>query len=368
MRIMFNCLTLNKGGAERVINILANHFTLTNEVKIVTNMYSVPAYDFNKKIEIESLVSKQDKKVFRKLRRFSPFMLLKLKKIILNYKPDVVISFLPEPNFKILFLKKYSKKIKSIPIIISVRNDPNSEYGTFLRFKIMKMLYPLADQMILQTDDAKKYFMSKIGYVGSVIHNPVDQQFLVKRFDGVRDKRIVAVGRLVPQKNYFNMIDAFEIFHRKYNEYILEIYGEGNLRKNLRKYINNKGLESHVLLKGKTNDIKSKIYKAAMFVMSSDYEGMPNSLLEASCLGIPCISTDCPCGGPKEILDNGNFGVLVPINNCDELAKGMIWIIENQKLIEEKCSLANNNEKKYSSNTIIKEWYKVIFNVTKGRK
>lgn len=359
MKILFNTMGLGKGGAERVINLLSNSFINNNEVLIVTNINSKIEYDFNHKIKIIPLV-KSDGKIIRKIRRISFRLLLKLKRIIINYNPDIIISFLPEPSFRILALKKHCKKIKNIPTIISVRNDPNTEYSNKIYNYIMRKLYPYADQLVLQTNDSKKYFEELINYNGIVIPNPVSDIFLTQRYYGKRDKRIVAVGRLEPQKNYKNMIDAFEIVSEKHRDYIFEIYGDGYLKEDLRKYINGKKLSNKVLLMGKTDDVKNAIYKATAFVMSSDYEGMPNSLLEASCLGVPCISTDCPCGGPKEILESGKCGILVKVGDSKELSKGICSIIERPNIASKYSEYSNLNSNKFSKENIVNQWLNLI--------
>ena len=367
MKILFNTMGLGKGGAERVISLLANSFVDYNEIVIVTNIKSNVEYEFNKKIRIVQLVN-NDSRILRKIRRISIYMVLKLRKIILNYNPDIIISFLPEPSFRVLALKKHSKKIKNIPVIVSVRNDPNTEYNNKVFYFIMKRLYPHADQLILQTNDSKKYFEDNIKQTGIVIQNPVSDIFLTERYDGEREKKIVAVGRLEPQKNYKNLIEAFEIVNKKYNDYILEIYGEGFLKEELQKYIEYKKLNDKVLLKGKVDDVKKVIYKATAFVMSSDYEGMPNSLLEAACLGVPCVSTDCPCGGPREILDNGNSGCLVPVNNPKKLADGIIKLINDIEYANKISDNAKNNSSMYSKEEIIKKWKEIINKTIKESK
>ena len=365
MKIMFNCMGLGKGGAERVINILANSLSKDNNIKILTNIKSNPEYEFNKNILITSLTNSNNS-IIRKIRRISPIPILKMKKEIISFNPDVIISFLPEPSFRILFLKKTCKKIKNIPIIVSVRNDPNTEYKNGLFFYIMKKLYPYSDELVLQTNDAKKYFEEKINYKGIVIPNPVSDLFLIDRFQGIRKKVIVAIGRLEYQKNYYNMIDAFEMVNSKHNDYILNIYGDGYLKKNIEEYIKEKKLTNSIILKGKTNNVVEAIYDATAFVMSSDYEGMPNSLLEAACVGVPCISTDCPCGGPRDILQNGIGGILVKTNDSKEMADAICRVIENPKIATEMSTISSEKKDKYKKETIIQEWEKIIKKIVNG--
>ncbi len=364
MKILINTMSLSKGGAERVISLLANYLSVSNEVMIITHVKTKVEYNFDNKIIIKS-IGKGNNLISKFLRRISILMLYRLKKEVLNYNPDVVISFLPEAIFRMLALKKHCKKIKNIPMIISIRNDPETEYKNLVYHFIMKKLYPYADQMILQTIKAKEYFKKHINYEGTVIFNPVSDEFLTKRYSGVRQRKVVAVGRLEPQKNYKNMIDAFEIVHKKHNDYVLEIYGDGSQKNILKEYINTKNLQDYIFLMGKSDNIKEKIYDASLFVMSSNYEGMPNALLEATCLGIPCVSTDCPCGGPDEILDHGKNGILVPIKNPEELSKGICKLIEEPKLAEKYSINSCKNAKKFNKDLILKQWYNEIDKIIK---
>lgn len=359
MRILFNTMGLGKGGAERVISLLANSLVKENEVAIIMNINSEIEYDFDNRIQIIPLV-KNDSPFLRKLRRISIFIIEKMKKIICEFEPDIIISFLPEPSFRVLFLKKYSKKIKNIPIIVSVRNDPVIEYKNPLFYHLMKLLYPSSDELVLQTNDSKDYFIKNINKIGFVIPNPVSDMFLTNRYTGKRKKEIVAVGRLETQKNYKNMIKAFKIVNTKHPDYVLKIYGDGILKDEIQNYINSLNLNKKVLLMGKTDDVKNAIYCATAFVMSSDFEGMPNSLLEAACLGVPCISTNCPCGGPKEILKDGKNGVLVPVNDCNSLADGICKIIEDKEFADRISKNSNASSFNYKKEKILKMWIKTI--------
>ena len=206
----------------------------------------------------------------------------------------------------------------------------------------MRILFKKASGFIFQTEDAKKFFSKKIQDRSVVIPNPINEDFIVKPFDGRRVKEIVTVGRLVEQKNHKLLIDSFSEVSRKHSDYILKIYGEGILREKLEKQIKDLNLSNKVLLMGESSNIKECIYKSSLFVLSSDYEGMPNALMEAMALGLPCISTDCPIGGPRYLIKNKENGVLVKVSNKEELTKAMNNLIENEDL---SCKLGNKANK-----------------------
>lgn len=298
MKIMFTMMSMQKGGAERVIANLSNYMIDNNEIVLVPMLNEEIQYKLRKGINVRPINKKEEKRT--KLRKFlskaSILKLHKLKKIILEENPDVIIAFLPEPSFKVLTLKILNKKIKQIPVIVSVRNDPVTEYKNKIINFIMRKLYPLANGFVFQTEQAKEYFNSIVDCPNRIIVNPISENFIRERYKEDREKKIVAVGRLEPQKNHKLLINAFKEIYKKHPDYVLEIYGKGSLEENLKKQVNQLELNSAIIFKGNSDSIENDIYKAKAFVMTSDYEGMPNSLLEAFALGIPCVSTDCPCG------------------------------------------------------------------------
>jgi glycosyltransferase involved in cell wall biosynthesis len=148
----------------------------------------------------------------------------------------------------------------------------------------------------------------------AIIPNPINPEFNVKPFSGKRRKIITSVGRLSEQKNQHVLIEAFSRIEKDFPDYELVIYGEGNLRETLENQIKTLKLENKVKLPGVKKNIKNEIYDCSLFVLPSLYEGMPNALMEAMALGLPVISTDCPCGGPRFLIHNYN-GLLVKVNN-----------------------------------------------------
>lgn len=361
-KIMFYTMSLEKGGAERVISNLANELIKKYKVTIVTNIKSESEYKLDssvKHIKIDKTTS--EKKINKIIKKIGYYRTKKLCQIVEQEKPDIIIAFLPEPSFRILKLKN---KIKT-PIIISDRNDPNIEYKGIVLKNLMKKRYKKADGFIFQTKEAKEYFNSIIKCKSEVIYNAINKEFIIENPTEKRKKTIVSVGRLEKQKNHKLLIDAFEKFNKKDSSFELEIYGEGKLQGELKKMIESKGLNLKVHLMGKTDNVKKSISDASMFILSSDYEGMPNVLLEAMSMGIPCISTNCPIGGPKSIIKNEENGLLVETNNSEQLCEAMIRMSKDEELLKRIYDNHKAFLEEFDEKTIYKKWENYIENMIK---
>lgn len=350
---VFICIPqLIKGGAERVVNNISNYLASNNIVTVISLTKNKVEYAFDNKVKIEYLDnSLTDSKITKLLNRIK-----KLKKMINNDKPDVVLCFLPPASFLTLFLKKIHM-IGNTNVVVSVRNDPKSEYNTFIKRFLMKILYKKATGFVFQTKEAQDYFPKNIREKSTIIMNSINPEFIInKEFNGTRKKEIVSVGRLTEQKNHLLLIKAFEKVVKENPKYKLIIYGDGPKRKELEEYIKGHNLEDKVFLPGVVDNVKEKIYDASIFVLSSNYEGMPNALLEAMCLGVPCISTNCPCGGPKELINDGYNGFLVEVNNIDDLASKINYVLLNEDKMQCISTNALELSKKVNPNIINKQW------------
>ncbi len=356
MKVFFYITSIERGGgAERVICNLANQFSLAgNECTMITSHPEEVEYALEPVIRRVNLAPFRTPGFIRRNRE----LFSGLKKLVREEKPEVLISFMAEPNFRAV-PACFGTDTKTI---ISVRNDPSREYPTLFHRILAKTLFKRADFAVFQTTDAKNWFPAKLRKKSEVIFNPIDEKFLNEPLSE-RGMDIVATGRLEPQKNHRLLIDAFTEIADK-TECNLVIYGEGSLREELQSRIDENGMHDRILLPGRTTDVISSIRNAAVYVLSSDYEGMPNALMEAMALGIPCISTDCPCGGPGELIDNGKNGLLVETGNVSALSKAMLGILENSDKAAEMGRQAKTDCGKYTSSEIFKKWLGVVEKVT----
>lgn len=304
-------------------------------------------------------------KIKKKLSKLSISRTTNLKKIVKKENPDIVISFLPEPSLRIMFLKQIDKNIRKIPVIISERGDPSVVFKNKLIYHVMKNLYKKMDGFIAQTDDAKEYFKNIIKAPSTVIANPINSKFISKECSNNRDKTIVSVGRLENQKNNKLLIDAFRIVCQNTKEYKLLFYGEGKLKDDLVEYVKQLGLTNEVVFMGKSNTIEKDIYNAGMFVLSSNYEGMPNALMEAMALGLPCISTDCPVGGPRFLINNEENGLLVKVGDTQELSNAILRLINDNVLLQKIAKNALKISDKLNPNVINQQWEEFILKIAR---
>lgn len=244
-------------------------------------------------------------------------------------------------------------------VVLSERNDPHQVPFTEFQRKMRDLSLELADDCIFQTEDAKQYFSKRIQKKGTVIFNPVNQD-LPKQYCGVRRKKIVAAGRLSGQKNFPMLIEAFSILHKELPDYTLTIFGEGEDREKLEKQIWELDLQNSVFLPGFESDVYPKLVDSACYVSSSNYEGMSNSMLEALAMGIPTVCTDCPIGGARTVIKDGENGLLVPVGDAEKMYQAIKRVISDQKFAKMMSDNAYALREKLSIEKISGQWMEIL--------
>lgn len=345
-KIVFFMNNLSGGGAERVMSIISNRLANNYDIIVYSLKHTENIYGINSKVKIKYLYNygELDKKIKR---------IRKIRKVIKSEKPDIIISFEYFVNISVIISNFFLRNT----LIISERNDPHSE-GNNVK-NIRNFLYRFCNLLVCQTPDSKSYFPKYIQKKTIIIPNPVKKD-LPERYIGKRNKEIVNFCRFSKQKNLPLLIDAFEKVRKKYKDYKLVLYGDGILKKQIENYIKEKKLTDSIVLKPFDKEVHNKILKSAMFVSSSDYEGISNSMLEAMAIGLPTICTDCPCGGARMIINNGINGILVNVGDKEELSKKIILLIENKE-IANKISLNGIKVRDdYSEEKISQLWINAI--------
>ena len=251
--------------------------------------------------------------------------------------------------------------LTGVQVFTSVRSDPIHECGSGLRGSIVKKIYELSDGVICQTPDALKWFTKKTQKKGVVIMNQIDDEFYRKKKPSIEAKNIVTAGRFVAAKNHTLLIEAFSDIADVIPENLV-IYGDGELRNDYLNLINKLGLSNRIFLPGVSNTMIDVYDRAKLFVLSSDYEGLPNVLMEAIVREIPCVSTDCPCGGPRLLLDEGECGKLVPVNDKSKLADAMVSLLTDEELRSSYIEKERVRKNDFYASTIYAEWKRFITN------
>ena len=272
---------------------------------------------------------------------------------------DVYLTFLPKLSSFILAQKRFIK----CPVILAERADPNTFCNSSEKNKkIFEKYYPKADGYIFQTEDAKKYYKEHgINVENSVvIPNAINPEFIRPLYQGKRRKVIVGAGRLTMQKNFSLLINSFAEICNDFPEYKLEIYGEGPLKESLINETKNLGIREKVIFKGYVNNLGDCIQDTSLFVLSSDFEGMPNALMEAMALGLPVISTDCPAGGSKVLIENKINGVLVPIKDIEALKKEIANMLTDSSMRNYMGENARKICVQLESKKIYNEWENIL--------
>lgn len=366
-KLMLFIPRMGNGGAERVMATIANYFVKqNNEVVLVTLTNTESFYELDERVTIVGAnyqINKSNKAI-RTINLltngFKSFFYF--KKQVKLWKPDFVISFLTHTNLIASVTKLFNRNMN---LIVSERAEPK-ERGTITRIAT-KYLYGKADFIVCQSNKVTKFFDWTEDEKLVVIENPLNLESLPMDKPEIRQKKIVGVGRLFEQKNFSLLIDSFSDIENKFPEYILEIYGEGHLRNTLQNQIEQLSLQHKIHLKGVKKNVMKEIYDSELFVMSSNFEGFPNALVEAMASGLPVISTDFSTGVARDLISKDN-GIVVPVKDRKSLSKAMENVLSDSV---DRKKMSNNNwelRDKLSPQVVMSKWKKIIDDESLAKK
>lgn len=237
-------------------------------------------------------------------------------------------------------------------VICSERNNPAKRDPEHL--DEINGLYELADHVVFQSETVRDLFSEKVKAHHSIILNPVSISCQRTR----SRRRIVNVGRLVPQKNQAMLIRAFAKFHESHPDYTLAFYGTGELAEELQTLAKSLKLEKAVEFHGHVRDVHTAISDAEIFALSSDYEGLSNALLECMMMGLPCISTRCE--GSSDVIQSGENGILVDIGSEEQMMSAMTQLADDKAFRERLGEQARKSSEQFETDHILNQWKRLI--------
>lgn len=360
MYITFITNSVSLGGAEKMLVFVANSMSDRGHTVTIINYNNSTGYNAN---NYQQIINKSIN-VITYSGKYSGIKLtidkiLFTLKIVRKCQPEVLVCFTSFPSF----VGKIVGYLLKIPSIMSERGNP---YITInkknLHSRIELFVINHSDGAVFQIQGAAEFFSEKLQTKGIIIPNPIFINEHIKYIPiNERENSIVSVGRLDnTQKRYDIMMRAFAIFSKKHPEYVLKIYGAGNDEEKIRQFAIYEDIQERVHFKGVTSNPIRDISKDGIFLITSDYEGISNSLLEAMAAGLPCVSTDSSPGGARMLIDDKINGLLCPIRNPSAIAEALNLFAENKHLADQCGKEARNVIYRFDKKLIIDKWENYI--------
>ena len=357
--------SLQSGGAERVISNLANAWVDKGyNVSLITlaPAHEKPAYALDSRIRLVQLNQMTPQGISLFGRVVNGFKrIFKVRSAIRAVQPDIILSFITIINIVALL----STRFLGIPVVVAERTHPAFHQSPLFHRILRWITYSWAGKVISQTISASDcfHFLRKGKKV--VIPNAVKIPSRKKSNDDLLKpvRQIISVGRLCPNKGFQVLISAFSRIASQYPDLMLTIYGEGEMRKNLEKLIEDLDLANRVKLPGAVRNVEGALYQADLFVFPSLYEGFPNALCEAMAIGLPVIASKC--SGTVDIVTDGVDGRLFDVGDSDQLTELLEEMMENPI---ERLSLSKEARKvvdRFSGSTVLQKWDEVLLEVRK---
>lgn len=288
----------------------------------------------------------------------------KLRNIWKEEKPDVILSFIGKNNVMTIL----TSLGLSIPAAVAVRGDPEMEYPAGSLRKAAMLLFPLAKGVILQTKKSRSFFPERIRKKCRILPNPLDASFTGEPYGGERERSIVCVGRIDENKNQRMLMEAFSRVAGEMPDLRLRLIGDGPQRRELEICARELPHGDRIFFEGSVSDVPDRIRRAGVFVLCSDTEGLPNALIEAMAMGLPVIATDCPSGGPAELIRQHENGILIPVRDKKALESALREILEDPCLAQRLGKEAAKIRIRYNAQTALEEWKTYLEEICGGRQ
>lgn len=350
---------MGRGGAERVATVLCNRWSMAGRDVTLMPTYFGPrnlAFELNAGV---NLVYLQDVIGTPPGRSVTPIAkMIHLRRYLRAHRPDLIVSFLTNVNWWVVL----ATHGLGIPVVVGERVDPRGGVELPHSLRILRAItYGFADWLAVQTENTAVRLRARILFPPpvAIIANPLPDTLLAipASVDHLANiGTVISLGRLVSQKRFELLIEAFAAAFGERTDWRLEIWGEGPLAASLEQCIDRHGLTGRAFICGPTVEPWKALSKAQMFALTSEYEGMPNAMLEAMALGLPCVSFDCP-SGPRELAGPEGAAVIVPNGDVAALAAQLRRLADSPEAREMLGDKARERvRREYSLARILEQW------------
>lgn len=357
-RVLLVTDSLGCGGAEKILCFVANNLNREKFKVGILNFNSIPTAQ-----KLNPDVAVYDKVVIKKriIRRL--IQIMDIVAVVKDFKPHVILSFKNMPNLLSVLAGRYTR----IPVVISERSDPTQKKSFIAR--VFRWLYGYANGAVFQIPGAKAWYSERLQRKSCIIPNPVllSDNTITANYDSP-ENAIAFVARFENvQKRQDIMLKAFKIVSEKRPEMVLKFYGTGPDEDYIKKMAVEMGLDQKVVFIGLSSNPLKEICNTRMFVITSDYEGIPNALIEAMSIGLPVVSTDCSPGGARFLIEDGVNGLLVPAGDHNAVAQAILKYLDDPEFARRCGSNARKIRERFVPEVIISQWEQYINQIAEGK-
>ncbi len=368
--------TYNPGGMERVlynkVKYLAEQMDWDVTVVTTDQHNRLPFYPFPESVRMidlginysEDNVKRTFGKIYGYLKKRKKHRRL-LEKLLMQEKADIVVSLYPSESSFIPYIKDGSRKVLEIHYCKFFRLQYGrkgllgaiDKWRTWQDERIVRRF----DKFVVLTNEDRGYW----GNLPNIEVIPNAAMFVAERYADVSAKRVIAVGRLDYQKGFDRLIQAWEIVNKsgKYDDWRLDIFGQGDWKDMLQGMIDKKGLNGSAFINKPTKNIGDEYADSSMLVMSSNYEGFPMVMIEAMACGLPVVAFDFKCG-PKDIIRNEENGLIIHNGDIKALADGIMKLMEDTENRKRMSLNARKIVDTYSEKAVMEKWIGLFNNLT----